>query len=90
MRNAQEVNLQTQGNLICLGNSDTDEDVPAVVKQRSERWFQIRKTPLVTGSTIHKAIGLDSLKKQREHLEVAPGKKEPPVVSADLQAMFDH
>ena len=89
-RNAQEVNLQTQGNLICLGSSDTDEDVPAVVKQRSERWFQIRKTSLVTGSTIHKAIGLDSLKKQREHLEVESGKKEPPEVSAALQAMFDH
>ena len=53
-RNSKEVNLQTQGNLGC--HFDTDEDNP------SERWFKIRKTSLVTGSTIHKSIGLVSLK----------------------------
>ena len=91
LRSSKEVNIQTQGNLVCLANSETDEDLqPHLVKQRSERWLHIRKTFVVTGSTIHKAIGLDTLKKQREHLDVASGKKDPPENSADLQAMFDY
>ena len=91
LRSSQEVHLQTQGNLVCLADSENSDDVPpAHIKQRSERWFQIRKTSLVTGSTINKAIGLETLKKQREHLEIASGKMKSPEVSDDLQAMFDY
>ena len=48
------------------------------------KMVQIRKSSLAMGSTIYKAVGLESLKK-RENLEVASGKREPQEVSADLQ-----
>ncbi|WAR15144.1 hypothetical protein MAR_005249, partial [Mya arenaria] len=40
-----------------------------LVKQRSEEWFQIRSAAKVTGSTLHKCLGLDGLKSQKEYLE---------------------
>ena len=37
------------------------------VKQRSEEWHKIRREALIIGSTIDKALGLDTLKAQKEH-----------------------
>ena len=38
-----------------------------VVKQRSDKWFKLRKEARVTGSTMYRSLGLDTLKKQKEH-----------------------
>ena len=60
------------------------------IKQRTTEWFQIRKNARVTGSTLNKALGLDTLLKQKEHHYVfVHGRQEPPV-SRELQKKFDH
>ena len=41
-------------------------DIPSeYLKQRSPEWFEVRKSVKVTGSTSHRAVGLDWLKEQR-------------------------
>ena len=55
------------------------------IKQRTTEWFKIRKNACVTGSTLNKALGLDTLLKQKEHHYVfVRGRQEPPV-SCELQ-----
>lgn len=39
------------------------------LKQQSEDWFSIRKHFRVTGSTLHGALGLETLKKQQLHIQ---------------------
>ena len=43
------------------------EQNPQYVKQRSDKWFQLRKKSWVTGSTMHNALGLRNLKSQKLH-----------------------
>ena len=60
------------------------------IKQRTTECFKIRKNTRVTGSTLNKALGLDTLLKQKErHYVFVRGRQEPPV-SRELQKMFDH
>ncbi|XP_060581747.1 uncharacterized protein LOC132738297 [Ruditapes philippinarum] len=48
------------------------------IKQRSQRWHEIRNTAFITGSTIYQSIGLDGLKRQRQHFDkVVCGIPEP-------------
>lgn len=42
--------------------SGFQSDNPRYIKQRSTEWFDIRKEPVVTGSTCNKALGLGKLK----------------------------
>ena len=42
---------------------------PEYMKQRSELWYSLRKECSVTGSTLHSAIGLRTLKEQKEHFK---------------------
>ena len=51
---------------------------------------QTRKKARVTGSTLHTAIGLDILTKQKDHFHVHINGREPPLPSAQLQKLFDH
>ena len=84
-----EVNLQEQENYSELVQEE-DTLNTRKIKQRSEKWFALRKTAVVTGSTIYKAIGLDGLKNQREHFEnVCCGidKKRP---SESVQKALDY
>ncbi|XP_045199092.2 uncharacterized protein LOC123553445 [Mercenaria mercenaria] len=47
------------------------------IKQRTPGWFELRNKAKVTGSVFYNAIGLDGLKKQREHfLKVICGQQE--------------
>lgn len=39
------------------------------IKQHSDVWLDRRLLAKVTGSTLYSAVGMDSLAKQREHLE---------------------
>ena len=40
-------------------------------------WWSLRDTALVTGSTLMKAVGFDTLKAEKEHVNVYV-KKDPP------------
>ena len=91
------VPLESQGNYICLRKLDEDclNQVPdksllcEVLKQRSEEWFDLRKNAVVTGSSIHRALGVSTLKEQKEHHDkVFKGIEKK--LSPELQNLFDH
>ena len=71
----------------------TDLDIPEnmqFIKQRSDKWFDLRKKYRVTGSTLNSAIGLDTLQKQKKHHYVHVRGRKPPPIHPDLQKKFDH
>ena len=51
------------------------------IKQRSDEWFRKHQQAKVTGSTLYKAIGLETLLKMKEHFETVicgvPERKPP-------------
>ena len=40
---------------------------PETTKQRSDEWYELRRQVKLTGSSLHKGLGLDGLKRQKEH-----------------------
>lgn len=78
---SNKVLLQEQINYNCLSafNKMHSLEMAPYVKQRTPEWFSLRSKCLVTGSTIHAAIGLDTLKAKVQDFEhVVPGKEKPP------------
>jgi hypothetical protein len=67
--------------------SDLDETDYRFVKQRTDVWFSIRKTAMVTGSTFNATIGLGSLKKQLEHYNKMFNKDIPEFTEVTKQRM---
>lgn len=53
----------------CIKDTDNGEKSTRKVKQRSAVWFESRKAMKITGSTIFTAIGLDGLKRQKDHFD---------------------
>ena len=49
--------------------NNTSQDECRKIKQRSKEWFEARENAVVTGSTIYSAVGLDGLKRMREHFD---------------------
>ena len=87
---APEVNLGQQENFVCLSDvaSESEEVQPCYIKQRCERWLEIRKTARATGSTLHAALGLNSLKTQLQHFDyVVNGLEKPSVDNQAKQRM---
>ena len=86
---SDEVNLSSQGNYHQL-RPDNDPSDTTKVKQRTERWFEIRSKALVTGSTCNVALGLGQLKQQQNHFDkVVMGKDKPPI-SEDQQRNMEY
>ena len=92
-----EVDLGNQGNYICLREIDESvrqqisdySKISDIVKQKSPDLFILRKGAVVTGSTLHKAIGHGTLEDQKTHHDkVFRGIEQP--VSPALQKLFDH
>ena len=50
---------------------------PEIVKQRSDKWLELRMNARVTGSTCYKAIGLGLLREQQEHYDEYILRKKP-------------
>ena len=70
-------------------NLDDDSNMQ-FIKQRSDKWFDLRKRYIVTGSTLNAALGLDTLQKQKEHHYVHVRGRKPPPIPVELQKKFDH
>ena len=58
-----------------------------IMKQRSEMWLELRKQAKVTGSTMYRALRLDTLKKQKEHYEEFINKQEAPDFPKEVMEM---
>ena len=83
--------LQNLSNYVVLPHMDQCEPIiTRLVKQRSELWKNLRAAYPVTGSTMNKAIGLNGLKAQKEHMNVGRGVHQPAPISKELQEKFDH
>ena len=67
-KEGSNVNMRTQGIYYEL-NESYQTDVPRFVKQWSDKWFELPKKAKVTGSTMHSALGLETLKRQQEHFD---------------------
>ena len=88
----RNVNLDQQKNYKQL-IADTDiaeSNDTRRVKQRSEEWFKLRKSAVVTGSTIFQALGLESLKQQCEYFDVTICGKEKTKVTEEVQGYMDY
>ena len=58
-----------------------DLDAPEntdLIKQRTEKWFTIRKKAKITGSTLYNALGLSSLADLKQHHYQFVKKRSPP------------
>ncbi len=89
--------LTHQRNYMCLldsGNAATSaQGLPIhsrYVKQRSDTWFNLRQRAKVTGSSLYKALGLDTLKQQRKHFERVINKSEPKPADPKLQHILQY
>ena len=64
---------------------------PKYLKQRSELWHEMRTKCLTTGSTMHSALGLRTLKDQKEHYKIFVSKTaSPPKINEAMQHGIDH
>ena len=96
--NTCHINLSNFGNsfqllppeVVFLHTNLDDDSNMQFIKQRSDKWFQLRKKYRVTGSTLNTAIGLDTLQKQKEHHYIHVRGRKPPPTPPDLQKKFDH
>ena len=95
------VDMKYQGNIVCLGSdilshvADDDKKHMALfmselVKQRTEDWHGIRNMAKGTGSTLHRMVGLESLKGMKQHFDQVMNKKQKEGPSPDLQSRFQH
>ena len=68
------------------------DDNPELVKQRSKEWHELRKLSRITSSTMHNALGLCTLKLQKEHFDSFISKSESMTseVNAAMQHGIDH
>ena len=83
--------LDNQRNYNCLPEAGHGENVSyKYIKQRTDKWFNIRKEAKVTGSTIYGSLGLESLKKQVQHFDQVINKKEAPEPDQDTNKRMQH
>ena len=61
-------NLKFNDSYVELPETENPEST-RMIKQRSEKWFDLRKEAKITGSTIYRAIGLDGCGKLKEHFD---------------------
>ena len=66
------VDLNMQEKYVCLKEQklgDSEELPSYLIKQRTQAWFDKRASAKATGSTLHKAIGLSTLKEKQSHFD---------------------
>ena len=90
---SKTIDISYQENMLTL-NNDESHLIDGVVesrfiKQRTDLWFLLRNKALVTGSTIHSALGLRGRKEQLKHINkiIDQGQSE---MNKDLQARLKY
>ena len=72
-------------------HTDLDQDCNMqLIKQRSEKWFEMWKRYCITGCNLNTALGLDTPQKQKEHHYIHVCGRKPPPIPVDLQKKFDY
>ena len=57
--------------------------------QYSTLWWKLRKKALITGSTLYKGLGFDTLKAEREHMNVFVKKRPAPHIPREVQKYME-
>ena len=60
------------------------------IKQRTERWFDLRDSAIVTASTMCNVIGLGKAEDKNRHFNERVLRKAPKPVKPEIQAAMDH
>ena len=86
------VSFDNQSNYVCLKKliheNETDNFHNAhITKQKSDKWFELRRENRITGSTIFRAIGMNTLKEQQEHYDKVFKGIEKPLSKAKIHAL---
>ena len=91
------VDISTQENVKLLKSVEemkeqlnTEELPTACVKQRSDDWYNARKTVKVTGSTVYSAVGCDGLKSLNNHIDKVCNKNDTSVPSESRVKAMEH
>ena len=90
------VSMSNQPNVFLLAPANfTNVDLCDIsnsqfIKQGTTAWHNAQKCVRVTGSTLCKAIGLDTLSAQKVHHSVYIQKKDPPSVTPEVQKMMEY
>ena len=86
-----EVNLSAQENRVSLKQPDqmpnSLQDATCYTAQRAEKWHTLRSKFKVTGSTLHNALGLQSLREQQAHFDQTILGKKAPHFTPEVQTM---
>ena len=82
--------LKNQANYVHLSCVNRDESCSQYIKQRSEKWFEIREKSKISGSTINNAIGLGTLKQQQEHFDKVEFKKATKEPSEETKCRLEY
>ncbi|XP_071172850.1 uncharacterized protein [Mytilus edulis] len=69
---------------------ETEHGPHHLLKQKSDEWFNLRKTVKVTGSTAYNALGIDGLKSQKETFQCINNQKEKPAPTEQQQMAMKH
>ena len=91
-----EIDLKKQSNLKILRQPETfsnkvNLDIHThVVKQRTQKWMELRKQSNVTGSSMYRSLGLDTLKCQKEHYNEFILGNAPKPFTEEVQKRIDH
>ena len=95
----RQVDLKYQSNYLCLAYLDeevvNESKLPKSVysqfiKQRSPIWANIRSEACVTGSTVYRAIGLESLRAEQGHFDEVFRAKPPMEPTNETKANMRH
>ena len=92
------VQMGFQENFVCLKGIACPEKVGALddnmvlsnINQRSDAWFAVRKTAVITGSTLYKALGFDGLKAQKAHYAMVFQGEEPSSPDNETQKRMEY
>ena len=86
------LDARTQNNLFLLKEVDKQlHPIPTnLIKQISDMWHSVRNLALVTGSSLHNAIGLMSLKEQKSLFDQNVLGLDAPPRSDLVQKYLDH
>lgn len=88
-RRSSTVIMEEQLNFYQL-NSEFDTDDSRLIPQRTDKWFELRNTAMVTGSTCNKALGIGTLKQQQQHFDTVINKVDKADVSETVQRRMEY
>ena len=96
--NSKVVSLHLQNNAHFLFDAERNSqffniDLPEnfdLIKQRSPQWHALRQKVKVTGSTMYKALGLESLVALKQHHYEFVKKRKPPDFSPEIKLRLQY